>query len=249
MTAPRPLLLDKVVVVTGAGSGIGRAMADRFVADGARVVAVDVSGAEQDVGDQLGDRCLPVRADVTRWDDVHRAIDAAVTHFGRLDVLCNNAGIGGELVPLAEVSEEGFGRVVDVDLKGVFLGMKAALPVLVARGAGSIVNTASVAGLVGMPTFSVYGAAKAGVIQLTRAAAVEYGPQGIRVNAICPGAVETRGVRVVGEAVLDRLRAAHPLRRLAQPAEVAAVAAFLASDQASFVTGCIMTVDGGFTAQ
>ena len=184
-------LAGKVAIVTGSGSGIGRAIALRFAEEGATVVCADVSGAESEVAEHIGPPARAVRVDVTSAADVARMIDGTVREFGRLDVLCNNAGDGGPHGPLADYDDALFDRLVALNLKSVFLGMKHALPVMLRAGSGSIVNTASVAGLVGWAGLAVYSATKGGVVQLTRSAALDYTATGVRINALCPGMTYT----------------------------------------------------------
>jgi NAD(P)-dependent dehydrogenase (short-subunit alcohol dehydrogenase family) len=244
-------LEGKVAVVTGGASGIGRATVELFHAEGASVVVADVSGRETEVADRLGERALAVNVDVSDSSSVAALIDTTVTRFGALDVLHNNAGIEGTIAPLEDTDEAAFDRVVAVNLRGVYLGMRYAIPAMKARGGGSIVNTASAAGLVGMPMLSAYCATKGGVVQLTKAAGAELAPSGIRVNAICPGPIDTPLLRELGrehpEAVSGAV-ALTPMARQAQPEEIARVALFLASDDSSFVTGAALAADGGLTA-
>lgn len=243
-------LAGKVAVITGAGSGIGRAAAEMFVAEGARVVCVDRNGSEEAVADALGDAAVAAHADVSVEADVRAAIETAESAFGRLDVLFNNAGFGGPRAPLHEQSVEVWDTIHDVNLKGVFLGMKHGIAAMLRTGGGSVVNTASAAGLIGMELHSVYGAAKAGVIALTKAAAMDYATQGIRVNAICPGMTWTGLVPGSSEHPVPTadhpVPPGQPMGRWGLPTELAAAALFLASDEASFITGVALPVDGGY---
>jgi NAD(P)-dependent dehydrogenase (short-subunit alcohol dehydrogenase family) len=239
----------KVAVITGAGSGIGRASAERFAAEGAKVVCADVSGQEEEVAAGIGSSAVGIRVDVTTSADVARMIATALEHFGRLDILFNNAGFGGGArQPLAEVDEADFDRQVAVHLKGVFLGMKHGIPALLHSGGGSIINTASAAGLVGWKELAPYAAAKGGVVQLTKSAALDYAQAGIRVNAICPGITWTgmsgRATGATRQSTPDQ-----PMGRWGEVTELAAAALFLASDESSFITGAAIPVDGGYVAR
>ena len=244
-------LQGKVAIITGAGSGIGKATALLFAREGAKVVCADIKDADQTAG-EIGDNALAVTADVSKSADVQAMVKAATSRFGRLDVIFNNAGIEGEQAPTADASEENFDRVIAINLKGVFLGMKYAIPAMLENGGGSIINNASVAGLVGFPNIPAYCASKGGVVQLSKTAALEYATQGIRVNAICPGVIWTPMVeRFTGgtEEARAQFAAIEPVGRMGTADEVAAMALFLASDESSFVTGAAMPVDGGFVAQ
>jgi NAD(P)-dependent dehydrogenase (short-subunit alcohol dehydrogenase family) len=239
----------RVAVVTGAGSGIGWSIARRFGGEGATVVCADISGRERDVVAAIGDHAVAVHCDVTQSDDIARMIAGAVDRFGALDVLCNNAGSGGVHQPLVAVDEDAFDAMLALNLKSVFLGMKHALPVMLAAGRGSIVNTASAAGLVGFKGMAIYSAAKAGVVQLTKSAALDYADTGVRINAICPGLTYTgRAGGAPDEAPPPRANLPTPMQRWGATDELAAAALFLASDESSFVTGAAIPVDGGYVA-
>jgi NAD(P)-dependent dehydrogenase (short-subunit alcohol dehydrogenase family) len=240
----------KVAVITGAGSGIGRASATLFAIEGAKVVLADISGQQEDVAASIGDAAVAVHADVTSSADVAAAIDLAVTRWGGLHVLMNNAGAGQPRQPLADIDEATFDQVVALNLRSVFLGMRHGIPAMLASGGGSIINTASAAGLVGWKDQAAYSAAKGGVVQLTRSAALDYATQGIRVNAICPGMTWTglAGAEE-GSTPPDHLVPPQPMKRWGMPGELAAAALFLASDQSSFVTGTAIPVDGGYVAR
>jgi 3-oxoacyl-[acyl-carrier protein] reductase len=245
-------LEERVAIITGAANGIGRAIAERLAREGASVVVADVAPEGAEVAhaiERLGGRAAFVSTDVTRDDDLRRMIDAAVVQFGRLDALVNNAGIG-RYVPFAELTPEIWDRVHGVNLRAVYRSCQLALPALVSRR-GVIVNVASQSGLVGQPMNEAYCASKGGVVLLTRSLARELGPQGVRVNCVCPGGVDTKLLQgfldVVG-ATPAQVAQQVPLRRLAEPSEVAAAVAFLASDDASYVSGAALPVDGGATA-
>lgn len=238
-------LEGKVAVITGAASGIGRDMARAFVEQGAKVVIADISGDENAAAAELGDVAKGFRVDVSRSEDVKAMLDFALASFGRLDILCNNAGVDGALAPIADYDEAEFDRVLAVNLRGVFLGIRHAIPRI--RQGGAIVNTASIAGSVVMPNMPAYCAAKAGVMQLTKVAAVECAPLGIQVNTICPGVIHTQMVANLPGSFIADLEKATPAGRIAEPREVANLAVFLASGEAPYLTGCSINIDGGFT--
>ena len=245
---------DKSIVVTGAGSGIGRAAAIMFAAEGGRVLVVDryEADARETAAriQEAGGAAHAMAGDVSRAADCKAMVEAAVAAHGRLDVAFNNAGIGGSGFPLAEEEEIAFDETIAVNLKGVFLSMKYEIPAMVKTGGGAIVNTASVAGLVGEPGIATYAASKHGVVGLTRTAALDHIRQGVRINAVCPGATRTPLLERwfqdpnVESFVMNR----HPIGRIGAPEEIARVALFLASDDASFVVGQAWAVDGGLTA-
>jgi NAD(P)-dependent dehydrogenase (short-subunit alcohol dehydrogenase family) len=239
----------KVAVITGAGSGMARAATKVFVREGAKVLAADVSGGEEETAAALGDAVVPCRCDVTNEADVEAMFAAALKAFGRVDAVLNVAGVAGAQA-LTEITLEEYDRIMNIDLRGVMLGTKHGIKTMLPTGGGSIVNWSSIGGMNGsaMPT-SVYSAAKAGVIAFTKAAAIEYGTQGIRANAICPGFIETEMSGGPGAATrFPALVQGSALKRGGQPEEVAELAAFLASDRSSYITGAIIPIDGGSTA-
>jgi len=242
------LLDGKVAVITGAGSGMAKASTKVFVREGAKVVAADISGAEKDTAVKVGEGVLPVHCDVTREDDVAALFEAAIKEFGRVDAVLNVAGIG-EATPITDVTMEQYDRVMDVDLRGVLLGMKYGIRAMLLTGGGAIVNWSSIGGLNAAMATSVYSAAKAGVIAVTKAAAVEYGDRGIRANALCPGIILTEIMGASGAQHFPEMLTKAALKRAGQPHEVAEVAAFLVSDRASFVSGAVIPVDGGWSAK
>jgi NAD(P)-dependent dehydrogenase (short-subunit alcohol dehydrogenase family) len=257
--ADRIRLDGKVAVVTGAAGVIGSATIRLLAERGARIVAVD--RREEDLKTAIRElpasaQALAVEADVTREDEVAEYVRAAVDKFGTIDVFYNNAGIEGDVKPITEYSLESFRRVLDVNVVGVFLGMKHVLPVMLKQNKGSIINTASIAGLLGSPQIAVYSASKHAVIGLTKTASWECTGTGVRVNCVCPGLIDSRMLSTIlqgrspGNAPPphDKLVERIPARRLGQASEVASIVAFLASDEASYVSGSHYTVDGGRTA-
>jgi NAD(P)-dependent dehydrogenase (short-subunit alcohol dehydrogenase family) len=254
MPAQQRRFADKVAFITGAGGGIGRATALAFAQEGANVVVTDVSEEANTqtahLIEQVGGQAIAVPCDVTQAQDVRAGLRAAVEEFGGLDVAFNNAGIEQPTTPAADISEEDWDLTIAVNLRGVYLSMKYEIPLLLQRGGGAIVNTSSGAGVKGFAGGAAYGAAKFGIIGATKCAALDYANTGIRINAICPGIIDTHMIeRVFGDipngrqAILDQ----EPIGRMGRPDEIAAAVLWLCSDQASFATGHAMIVDGGQT--
>lgn len=255
MTTPNTFS-GKVVFITGASSGIGRATALAFAREGAAVAVADLDaeGGRETARmvESAGARALFVPCDVSSDRDVRAALDRTIETFGRLDCAFNNAGIEGQQGSTADCSEQNWDRVLAIDLKGVWLCMKHEIPLLLKQERGAIVNCSSIAGLVGFPGIPAYVAAKHGIIGLTRAAALELAKSNIRVNAVCPGVIQTPMVDrfAHGEAqIQEQLIAGEPVGRLGRPEEVAEAVVWLCSDAASFVTGQPLAIDGGWVAQ
>lgn len=278
-------LQDKVAVITGGASGMGLATVERFVAEGAQVVLTDLPAGDYDalvdrlgedrarvhyrnrekdgpndgfaIAERLGERARFVPADVTVADELAEVFATAVREFGGVDVVFNNAGVGGAEGSVVACPEPLFDRIIDIDLKAVWRGIKLAAPLLAERGGGSIISTSSGAGLMGIPGLAAYSAAKGGVIALTRVAAMELAAQYIRVNCICPGGIVTP--IIYNSPILDAsidpdtlravLGAAHPIPRAGEPEDIANTVLWLASDESSFVTGQAIAVDGGLSAE
>ena len=251
-------LAGKVALITGAGSGIGQAIALLFSAEGASVAVADYSegGGRATVERirQAGGDAQFFQLDVSKSAEVKQTVDAVLQRWRRLDVLCNNAGIG-VAATVVETTEEDWDRTLAVDLKGVFLGCKYAIPAMIERGGGVIVNTASVAGQVGVLNRAAYCAAKAGVVGLTKSVAVDYVGQNIRANAVCPGTVDSPWIQKILGAQADpagerqRMVERQPMGRMGEPAEIARAALYLACDDSAFVTGTALVIDGGLTAR
>ncbi|KOS06345.1 hypothetical protein AM493_10105 [Flavobacterium akiainvivens] len=240
----------KVAIVTGGASGIGKATVKIFIEEGAKVTVADMDEAGlKAMKDQYGDAVLTIKVDVSSEEDVKKMVEDTVTAFGRLDILHNNAGIGGfALIP--DMKLEDWRKVFAIDADGVFLGCKYAIPVMKKQGGGSIVNTASISGLGADYAMASYNAAKAAVINLTRIVANDHGPDKIRCNAVCPGPIETPLLKAaLTDDILQAYHDAIPAGRVGKPEEIATVVAFLASDESSYVNGTTIVADGGLMAK
>jgi len=250
----------KIALVTGGGNGIGRAACLEFARAGATVMVVDINlaAASETAAaiNALGGQAQSLQADVSKAADVQAYVEGTVNTFGRIDAFFNNAGIEGVISPLAEYPEDVWDRVISINLKGCFLGLRHVLPVMLAQQKGTIINTASVAGTVGAPNMGAYSASKHAILGLTRTAAGEVGRQGVRVNAICPGPINTRMIRSLEQmsnpsepsAVMQANTKRNPMGRYGEPEEVARIVVFLASDESNYVNGAAWLIDGGRTA-
>ena len=254
-TSPQADFTGKVAFITGAGTGIGRSAALAFAQAGARVVAADVSAENSQETVRLvteqGGKALAVTCDVLHSEDIQAALDKTIAKFGRLDYAFNNAGVEQEKTPLADLDEAEWERIVNTDLRGVFLCMKHEIPLLLKQGGGAIVNTSSGAGVKGIPGQGAYAAAKFGIIGITKSAALDYAAQNIRINAVCPGFIATPmmdrfsgGTQEGREEIIKQ----EPVGRMGEPEEIANAAVWLCSDAASFIIGHALVMDGGQTA-
>jgi NAD(P)-dependent dehydrogenase (short-subunit alcohol dehydrogenase family) len=249
------LLQDKIAIVTGAGSGIGRAVALTIAREGAHVLVSDIAESAGIETVQMIQHATPkarasfVRADASKPEDHDALVKAAVEQFGALHIAVNNAGIGGELNPVADLSVAGWKTVIDVNLSGVFYAMHAQIPQMLKSGGGAIVNIASILGQVGSAGAAGYVAAKHGVVGLTRAAALDYSSQGMRINAVGPGYINTPLLEALPQDARDALVGLHPIGRLGRAEEVAELVLWLSSDRASFATGAYYPIDGAYLAQ
>lgn len=243
---------EKVVIITGGGSGFGRETAIKLAKQGVNVAVVDLSeekGIETvQLCKELGSDAIFIQADVSKIEDVKNYVAKTMEHFGKIDMFFNNAGISGSGVRTLDCSEEEFDSIIDVNLKGAFYGLKYVVNEMLKTGGGSIVNTASLGGVVGMPTLGAYSATKHAVIGLTKTIAGEYGRDNIRINAIAPGTNETPMVKAFPAEAIQAMADAVPMGRLGQPHEVGNVVAFLLSDEASYIHGSVISIDGGSAA-
>lgn len=251
MPTQKELLKGKVSLVTGAGSGIGEAIARQLADAGSTVIVVDIAEVPaRGVATSIGEAACAEVADVSDPESVQELIDRVMSEHDRLDIAVNNAGIGGDSALVGDYPIESWRNVMGVNLDGVFYSMRYEIPAMLKSGGGSIINMGSVLSSVGFQQSAAYVAAKHGLVGLTKTAAIEYSKDGIRVNAVGPGFIETPLLKKPESAeIVAGVKALHPIGRLGQPEEVAAVVTFLASDQASFVSGSYYTVDGGYTAQ
>lgn len=247
-------LKDKVAIITGAGSGIGRAIAFAFIEEGARVVVADWSekGGKETVGQikNKNGEAIFIKTDVSKTNDVEQLVKACLDKFGRVDILINNAGIY-KACNLHEMTEENWDKIIDINLKSVFLGSKRVISEMLKHGKGKIVNIASIAGLVGFAQSGAYCASKGGIIALTKAMALDYAPKKINANCICPGVIKTAMTKdMIGDpATKQFLESSTPYPRLGEPDDIAMAAVYLASDESDFVNGEILIVDGGWIAK
>lgn len=247
-------LENKVAVVTGAGSGIGEAIAITFAQEGAKVIVSDINeeGGNR-VTEQIksqGGEAFFIKADTSKAEDNERLVQESIAHFGALHIAVNNAGVGGPAAPTGEYPVEGWDKVIGINLSGVFYGLRYQIPALLAHGGGSIINMASILGQVGTKLSPAYVAAKHGVVGLTKAAALEYAGQKLRINAVGPGYIKTPLLtQHLSQTQLDELVKLHPVGRLGEAQEIAELVLWLASEKASFVTGTYYAADGGYLAQ
>lgn len=245
-------LRSRVAFVTGGGSGIGAATSLMFASQGVKVAVVDVNhedaeGISQRI-ERLGGEAIAIAADISKPEQVQSAVLKTVEKFHRLDIAVNNAGIGGDQAETSDLAVDSWRRVNSINLDGVFYCMKYEIPEMLKNGGGSIINVSSILGQVGFARASAYVAAKHGVVGLTQAAAIEYGPRKIRVNAVGPGFIRTPILSGLSEEMLKSMAQLHALKRIGEPDEVAALITFLASSEASFITGSYYAVDGGYLA-
>ena len=244
---------NKTVIITGAASGIGKATAELFSGEGANVIISDIQEAQgKSVAENIisaGGKASFIKTDVARPEDMEALVDFAIRTYGKLDVAVNNAGIGGELNPIADMSIEGWQKVIAVNLNSLFYGMKYQIQAMLKGGGGSIVNISSILGAAGFAGSAAYTAAKHGVVGLTKTAALEYSAMGIRINAVGPGFIDTPLLNALDVETKKQLVALHPIGRLGKSEEVAELIYWLGSDKSSFVTGSYYAIDGGYLAK
>lgn len=244
---------NKTVIITGAASGIGKATAELFSGEGANVIISDIQEAQgKSVAENIisaGGKASFIKTDVARPEDMEALVDFAIRTYGKLDVAVNNAGIGGELNPIADMSIEGWQKVIAVNLNSLFYGMKYQIQAMLKGGGGSIVNISSILGAAGFAGSAAYTAAKHGVVGLTKTAALEYSAMGIRINAVGPGFIDTPLLNALDVETKKQLVALHPIGRLGKSEEVAELIYWLGSDKSSFVTGSYYPIDGGYLAR
>lgn len=240
-------LEGKVAVITGAASGIGEGITKSFVEEGAKVVVADISGAQDAFAESLGENAAAVSVDVRQEDSVKAMLDSAVSTFGGIDILVNNAGIDGEVAPTADQTIANFDNIMAINGRGVFLGMHYGIPLMIERGGGSIINTASMAAELAFPGMIPYCASKGAVQMMTRTAAAEYAGQGIRVNAICPGAIRTAITDSLPPELIQGVVDATLVGRFGETSEIGSLAVYLGSDESKFVTGASILIDGGYS--
>jgi len=247
-------LKDKIAVITGSGSGIGRAIALAFSREGAKTIIADWSKESgEETVEQIkkqGGEAVFVKTDVSKSSDIDKMVKTCLDNFGRVDILVNNAGIY-RTYDLHEMSEEDWDKIIDINLKGVFLGSKKVIPGMIEQGKGKIINTASIAGLVGFAQSGAYCASKGGIIALTKEMALEYAPKKINVNCIAPGVIKTAMTKkmIADPATKKSLEGNTPYPRLGEPEDIAQAAVYLASDESDFVNGEVLVVDGGWVAK
>ncbi|MFD0589298.1 SDR family NAD(P)-dependent oxidoreductase [Paenibacillus sp. GCM10027627] len=246
-------LNGKVAIITGGASGIGKSAAERFIREGAKVVVSDIAPQADELISELtstGGEAIYIKADVSSEADVQHLVAKTVEHFGQLDIMVANAGIGHASTPIEDYTLDRWKQMIDINLTGVFLCDKYAIEQMMAQSTGgAVINTASIMSHVGMPNLTSYNAAKGGVANMTRSLGISYAKHGIRVNAVCPGFIDTPILSSSDEAMRARLVSLHPIGRLGRAEEIASAMVFLASDDASFVVGTNLLVDGGYTAQ
>ncbi|MEI3612360.1 SDR family NAD(P)-dependent oxidoreductase [Pseudogracilibacillus sp. SO30301A] len=244
------MIKDKVVLITGAGSGIGKVTAHKFAAEGAKVVCADIKNAEK-TADEIqkeGGTSIGISLDVSKLNSWNEAKEKIIKEFNSIDVLCNIAGIS-EAVDIVDLDEDDFDNLININLKGPYLGMKVILPELLKKGSGKIVNIASLAAHIGLPGLPSYSASKGGVASMTRQAAVEYAPKNIQINAVSPGIIETPILATNPPEVTKQFTDATPAGRLGKPEDIANMVLYLSSDKSDFISGEIIKVDGGWSAQ